>query len=470
MSKSKKAKDLSINTLLFTISNFGTKVISFLLVPLYTYVLSTKDYGNLDLVATTVQLLVPIMTLNIQDAVLRFCLDKEYNPVQAAKVGLRVAGIATAILGVCLLVVYNLPFFPLSIMYSVYLYLMFITNAFNNIFSMYLKAVNKIKLLVFCGILNTLLTCSLNILLLLVFKLGVLGYLIANISGTAIAIIIMALGSGGLRLHSVQIPKGLFKAMSLYSLPLVANAIAWWLNNASDRYILAFFCGAAVNGVYAVAYKIPTILSTVQSVFYNAWSISAITEFDKEDSDGFIGNVYMTYSCVSLIGCSALLIGNIFIARLLYANEFFNAWKYVPPLLVGTVFNGIALFEGCIFTAVKNTKAVSITTVLGAIVNTICNFVLIPFIGALGASIATMVGYIAIWIIRTFQMRKIIRIKADWGSQIIGFTVILTQCAIALIFKQFYWQLPFILILVISQKNYLQKVMSTVIRKVKRSK
>ena len=100
-----------------------TKIISFLLVPLYTYVLSTKDYGNLDLVTTTVQLLVPIMTLNIQDAVLRFCLDKEYNPLQAAKVGIRVAGIATAILGFGILIVLNLPFFHLSVMYSVYNYM-----------------------------------------------------------------------------------------------------------------------------------------------------------------------------------------------------------------------------------------------------------------------------------------------------------------------------------------------------------
>lgn len=468
MSKSKKVKDLSVNTLLFTISNFGTKIISFLLVPLYTAVLSTTDYGNLDLVTTTVQLLIPIMTLNIQDAVLRFCLDNDYAPLQSAKVGMRVVGIATIILGIGLLVVYNLPFFNLSITYSIYLYLLFITNALNNILSMYLKAINKVKLLVVCGLLNTLLTCSLNVILLLFIKLGVLGYLIANISGTSIAIIIMTLGSGILKSSSVRIPKGLFRTMSLFSLPLIVNSVAWWLNNASDRYILALFYGAAANGIYAVAYKIPTILSTIQSVFYNAWSISAITEFDEDDSDGFIGNVYMTYSCVSILGCSALLICNIFIARLLYANDFFNAWRYVPPLLVGTVFNGITLFEGCLFTAVKKTKAVSVTTVLGSIVNTICNFVLIPFIGALGAAIATMIGYITIWVIRTFQMKKIIRIKVDWTSQIFGFGVLLVQCYVALLFVHFYWQIPFMLLLIITQRKYFTKIIQSVKRKIKR--
>lgn len=145
--------------------------------------------------------------------------------------------------------------------------------------------------------------------------------------------------------------------MILYSFPLVTNSIAWWLNNASDRYILTFFCGTSINGIYAVSYKIPTILSTFQSVFYNAWSISAITEFDKEDRDGFIGNIYTMYSAISIIGCSILLIFNIFIAKILY-SKLFEAWHYVPPLLIGTVFNGLALFEGCIFTAVKNKRGI----------------------------------------------------------------------------------------------------------------
>ena len=79
MSKQSKYKNLSMNTLLFTISSFGAKIISFLLVPIYTSVLSTKDYGNVDLVSTTVQLLIPIATLNIQDAVLRFSLDDKYE-------------------------------------------------------------------------------------------------------------------------------------------------------------------------------------------------------------------------------------------------------------------------------------------------------------------------------------------------------------------------------------------------------
>ncbi len=90
MSKQSKYKNLSMNTLLFTISSFGAKIISFLLVPIYTSVLSTKDYGNVDLVSTTVQLLIPIATLNIQDAVLRFSLDDKYEAEEVIGAGMKI--------------------------------------------------------------------------------------------------------------------------------------------------------------------------------------------------------------------------------------------------------------------------------------------------------------------------------------------------------------------------------------------
>ena len=83
--------------------------------------------------------------------------------------------------------------------------------------------------------------------------------------------------------------KQIEREMIAYSVPLILNSVSWWINNASDRYILTYFSGVAVNGIYSVAYKIPTILSTIQSIFYNAWSISAITEFDRNDTDGFLG-------------------------------------------------------------------------------------------------------------------------------------------------------------------------------------
>jgi len=188
--------------------------------------------------------------------------------------------------------------------------------------------------------------------------------------------------------------------------------------------------GVAVNGIYSISYKIPTILTMFQSIFYNAWSISAISEFDKEDLDGFIGHNYRLYSFVSIGVCSVLLLFNIPLAGLLYSGEYFQAWKCVPFLLVGTVFNGISQFEGALFAAVKKTKKVSITTVTGAVMNTILNLVMIPYFGAVGAAFSTMLGYLVMWVLRTIFVREFICMKVDWAKHGLAIGCLIVQAVL----------------------------------------
>lgn len=461
-----KYRDLSKNTLLFTISSFGSKIISFLLVPLYTYVLSTGDYGTIDLMTTTVQLLIPILTINIQDAVLRFSLDDGYDKRDVIGAGLKIIISSSVLLAIALYVVEQEGIFNLEPRYLYFLFLSYLFGTTNNCFSMYLRARNRVYILTISGLMNTILTCIFNIVLLLWVKMGVTGYLIANVAGTGISIVFMLFAGNIYKEVRLENSNRILKVMIPYSLPLVVNSLAWWLNNASDRYILTFFCGVAVNGMYAVAYKIPSMLATVQNVFYNAWSISAITEFDKDDKDGFIGNVYMIYSTASHLGCTMLLICNIFIAKILYSNNFLGAWRYIPFLLTGTVFNGIALFEGCIFTAVKRTKIVSRTTIMGAVVNTFLNFALIPVIGATGAALATMAGYCSIWIVRTVQLKKIVKIKVNWSTQIASSVLLVIQSLFSMT-EHLYWVqiIPAFLILML-QRKYIFRVGCVVLSKI----
>lgn len=459
MSKKSKYKELSLNTLLFTISSFGSKLISFLLVPLYTYTLSTQDYGTVDLLNTTIQLLIPFLTINIQDAVLRFSLDSDYEKDEVIGVGIKITFISSILLAIILYVIKSMDSKPIDNKYLLYLFLSYVFGSLFNIFSMYLKGKNRIKILTFGGVLNTFITCILNVFLLLWLKKGVTGYLLANLSGLMITVIFLLIIGEIYKDVKFSSSKSLCRLMVKYSFPLVLNSLAWWINNASDRYILTYFCGASLNGVYSVAYKIPTILSTIQNIFYSAWSISAITEFDKNDNDGFMGNIYTMYSCVSILGCSILLIGNYYIAQLLYSKDFFVAWSYVPPLLIGTVFNGLALVEGCIFTAAKKTAGVTKTTIYGALVNTLFNFILIPYYGAYGAAFATMIGYFTTWFIRSLNLKSIIQMKVNWKYQILIIILLFLQLIPSLTRKVYWMQIPIMVLLICFQSTYLKNFM-----------
>ena len=204
--KSKKIKDLSKNTILFTISSFGSRILSFFLVPLYTYVLSTSEYGTVDLINTTVQLLIPILTLNIQDAVLRFSLDDEYSPYDVIDVDGKVIAISSGVLVLALFVLWALGIITITPNYIIFLFVLFISGAINNNLSMYLKARDRVRLLAFWGIINMAITCVFNIVLLLVMKLGVNGYLISFVSGTIVADIGMII-TGGV-FHDIKMSDG----------------------------------------------------------------------------------------------------------------------------------------------------------------------------------------------------------------------------------------------------------------------
>ena len=464
----KKYRNLSKNTVLFAVSNFGTKILTFLLVPLYTYVLTTREYGLVDLVTTTANLFIPILTINVQDAVLRFALDEKYEPADIVSIALKINAMGCFLVSVALIFLKGTGLIRIDLPYVFFFFFYYSLGAITNSINHYLKAQDKVKVLMVSGIIVTLITCSLNVTLLLILKWGVNGFLIANVSGLLAGVLIQLFYGGIYRdIHLVK-SKEIQKEMLLYSAPLIANSLAWWVNNASDRYIVTLFCGVAINGIYSVSYKIPTILSTIQSVFYNAWSISAIVDYDKRDSDGFIGNTYVLYSTACILACSILIILNIPISRILYSKDFFLAWKYVPLLLVGAFFNGASLFLGCLFTAVKDSKTISKTTIIGATVNTVLNFVLVWKFGAIGAAIATLAGYIVTWLMRLYWSRTIITMKVNWKRHYMCCVLLIFQAVLATINVGVLFELIVLVLIAVIQRNIYRKIFKRIILMVRR--
>lgn len=422
-----KNKSLLKNIGIFTLGSFTSNAISFLMIPLYTSVLSTSEFGSVDLMSSTASLLSPILLLSIQDATLRFTMDNNYKKEDVLSTSLNVVLKGTTILTIAIVLIGIVRIFPVSNQYLLFLWMIFVLGAISSIFNLYLKAENKAKIIACSGIIGTIAVCSCNYLFLVVLKYGVAGYMFSNVISLLLQIIYQLITGKIYKDIHFKKYNNISKPMIRYSSPLIANSISWWVNNASDRYILTAVRGIAESGIYTVAYKIPTILTLFQNIVYNAWSISAIAEFDENDTDGFIGRNYELYSCISILICSILLVMNIPLARFLYKGDFFNAWKCVPFLLLGTVFSGISQFEGSLYAAVKETRLVAKTTVVGAITNTILNIVLICIFGAIGAAISTCVGYCITWLLRTMFMQRFVKMKVNWKKHFILLAFLVCQ-------------------------------------------
>ena len=428
ITKMGKYKYLIKNLGLLTLASFATKLLSFFMVPLYTNILSTEDYGTYDLFYTTIGVLLPILTLNIQDAVIRFALDKKYKREAVVTIGMKYLIISNIIVALGLIVNSVFDFSSLGKQYAIYFFLMFLTQSLSGVVTSYIRGANKIADLSVSSVIASAVTIGLNILFLVTFHWGLIGYFLANIIGPLVQSFYLAVRGQMFRnTHLTRKYDTEQNDMLGYSRPLIANALAWWVNNASDRYVVIFFCGLAANGVYSVASKIPQILNVFQTIFNQAWTLSAVKDFDPEDKSGFFANTYKAYNCLMTIVCSLIIAGDKILARILYAKDFYVAWRYVPWLTIAIVFGALSGYLGGFFSAVKDSKVFAQSTVAGAISNVILNIIFTPIMGPMGAAIATTVCYVIVFIIRFVQSKKYIKLRINLVRDVISYLLLVLQ-------------------------------------------
>lgn len=408
-------KYLLKNTGIFTLCNFASKILVFLLVPLYTGVLSTEEYGVYDLIVSSISVLYPILSLNIVDAVIRFGMDKKYEISAVALVGLRKIATSIAIVFIGMLVIYNWQLIPTIHGFEFLVVLYYVVYVFNQYLLQVAKGNDKISYMGVAGIISTVVLVASNIYFLLIVKIGLKGFFISSILSCAIPSIFLIIAINYFKIiKKASYSVSLRKEMVKYSLPLVFSTVSWWINSASDRYVVTFFCGVSQDGILSVAYKIPSIINTLFGVFGQAWQISAIKEYDKKDSNDFYENTIRMINTMTILSCSILIALSKPIGRLLYANDFFVAWELAPFLIVSTVFNNASGLLGPILSAIKDTKAMAKSAVYGAVVNVILNIVLVYFIGAQGATIATVISAAVIYLGRKKAVNKIFRLNIDF--------------------------------------------------------
>ena len=261
---------------LMTLSNFASKILAFLLVPLYTSVLSTSEYGLYDIYTTTAFLLVPLLSGAVSQATLRFSLEPDKDRCLVFTESMRSFVKASLVVVFAIAINGALNVIPLFNEYPVFFVVYYVLCLLSDILLSFARGVERIADVAIAGLLSSAAIIIFNIALLVVFPLGISGYFIANISSFAIVIAYLTIRLKLWNYLRDGDVRELRCEMRSYSRPLIFDQIAWWINNVSDRYVVAWICGAAANGIYSVAFKIPSILNVFQSIFNQAWTLSAV--------------------------------------------------------------------------------------------------------------------------------------------------------------------------------------------------
>jgi O-antigen/teichoic acid export membrane protein len=448
---SKYTKLLS-NTAILGAGTFVSKVLVFLLMPLYTLVLSTEQFGTADILTQTANLLIPLAALGIADGLFRFALDAD---------GERRKEVFTTALTVVLIGILPLAaiiqLLRIVDIYDGYIWLILFYICAANLHLVsanYLRACDKTKAFALQGIANTVLTILLNILFLIVFDLGVLGYVLSvAVADTIITVAIFFICKLYRDVSFKKRDKELFARMLKFSIPYIPTTMMWMITSASDRFIVTAFSGAAENGLYAAAYKLPTLISLAGGVFIEAWQFSSVSDSEPDERAKFFGTVYRNYMGIMFMGTSVLIAGSKILTTLLLADSYYSSWKYVPVLAIAMIFSAFSAFMGSVYFLEKRSMRSFVTASVGALTNIILNFALIPTFGAMGAAVATAASYMVAFIIRAIDTSKYLKFSLCIPRLIINTGLIIAQTVLMIVEIKYWIIIQIAIILVLATFN-----------------
>lgn len=403
-----RAKYLLKNTGIFAIGALGTRVISFFLVPFYTYILSTEEYGTVDLIFTLCTLVVPVITFNIGEAVMRYGLDEgaDYRKISGIIFGTTVFSCLAAAL---VLVACGMN--PVTSPYSVNIYLLVVSQGFYTNYTCYLRGTERLTGYTLCNFVNVCLIAVLNILFLKYLNLKIDGYLLAyTLAYFAAGGMAFVMGRQPSLFFHYKFDKALFKEMAAFSLLVIPNSMMWWVITSSDRLMVAGMKGLADNGILAVAYKIPSLLSVLSTVLMQAWKYSAIKEEKSEDIEAYSNQVLKEMISIMVLISGTILLVIKPAAGILFEESYFESWRASSFLIIGFVFMSVSTFAGTMYYVKKDMVGNLRSALIGALVNLILNLFLIHTLGAVGAAIASCCSYMVILLYRVRDTEKYLKL------------------------------------------------------------
>lgn len=421
----KREKLLIKNTAILTVGKICTQLITFFLLPIYTGILSTEEYGTVDLLNTLISLLLPIITFQVEQALFRNLIEVRDNEEEKKKV------ISTGLISVVLqCVVYIIIFCIISPFinnrYKIFLASNVIAYIFASLFQQIARGLGDNKQYAIASFFSALVTILSNILFLVVIKFRVNGMLLGTMIGQFTCVIYLFLSLKIYKYINVKdFEFEILKKMWKYSIPLIPNAISWWVFNASDRVIVSTVLGVGQNGILSAAHKFPSIYITLYNIFYMSWNEFISLHINDEDIEQFFNKIFNQMLKIFITISIGMIVCMPFIYGIMINEKFQDGYYQIPIMLIGSIFNVIVGLLSVVYVAKKNTKAIANTSIISAIINIVVNILLIKNIGLYAATISTFIAYFVMSIYRIHDVnKKYFKIHIDKGI-IIKSTLIL---------------------------------------------
>lgn len=409
MQKNNKEEQLIKNTGIIAIGTIGSKLFSFFLLPLYTTALSTEEYGIVDVLQSITSLIMPFVSLELSTGVFRYLIEKKEDDHKRVITSTLSIEIINIIIFMIIVIAIN-NYHPIRYcgLFIYYFSMLAMFTFCQNV----TRGLGHNSLYSIMSFIVTFVSLISNIILILGFNKGggsiLLSAGISYFAGSVFSIVKQSLWRYlDFRIFSKEV---LFEILS-YSLPLIPNAISWWIANASDRIIVKHFLGVSYNGIYAAANKVPAIYVTLYNIYNMAWIEALARGVNDSDHADFINKMFK--KSIQLFGCVCIgiICGISIFFPVLIGSKFMGSYWHIYILLIAIFINSLCSMLGGIFTSYKRSDIIGKTTVMGAAVNLLVHILLVRYIGLFAASVSTLISYIVIMFARYRGVNKYVALK-----------------------------------------------------------
>lgn len=391
--KGKSGIEFIKNVAIFFIGNVLSKIISFLLLPLYTTVIPAEQMGVYDVSITLTTMLLSVFYFEIWSAVLRYLYDgkSEQEKNRVLKSGWIIFSVSSVVFVIISMVVSAIMGYQYAFLIAGY----GVAYGASSLLTFTARGLGYNKDFSISGVLNTLIQLSLCVVLLVVVHMDYSALYISYIAGSLCQTLYIAC-----RIHLfTRFREGTNRDMTMkllkYALPLCVNTVAYWALRSGNRLVYNALYGDAASGVYSIGNRFGSMIALATTCFTYAWQDLAFTSAAENPT---VASALYTKACNKyqqfLTVATALLLPFIkVIFPFLVKGDYASADEMIPTFIIVAVISGYSGFIGNVFYAIKDTKIISISTIVAAAINLLICYPLIKYLGAFGTNLAIIIAF-----------------------------------------------------------------------------
>lgn len=426
-------KNIVKHTSVYSLGTILSKVVSFIMIPIYTRYLSTSDYGVLELITLVASVFSLVLSLRLTSGMLRYYY--EYTDELD-----RNRLVSTILISVTLLAILTVVFISQytellsrlvigSMDYADFFVAVLISMGFemsSTISLTYLRILEKSVFFITISLLQLAIGFAFNIYFIVFLDFGVLGILYSMVIANGIACLILsAYTFRKVKLH-FNFP--MLKKVTLFSIPMILAGILIFILNMGDRFLLSRLGDLGEVGIYALGYKFGMLLGLFfGSPFLTMWAPKRLEIYQRNtNSDEFYSRILLYFILVLSFGGLLISLGIRDLLMLLATPEFLPAYRVVPFVILGYAFYNLYYIFDFGFYVHKKIYWYSIINATAVVINIGLNLIMIPKYGALGAAIVTAISFCVCPVFAYLVSQKYHPIRYDFTrvAQVIGFTLI----------------------------------------------